>query len=65
MQVRQIAPRALLVAAVACGGGSVTAQAAPGPARPPPPAPGSGISISAPLQIDKTTVSAGGTVTGR
>src|SRR6266446_9663845 len=64
MQVRQIAPRALLVAAVACGGGSVTPQAAPGPARPPPPAPGSGISISAPLQIDKTTVSAGGTVTG-
>src|SRR5438132_947120 len=64
MQVRQIAPRALLVAAVACGGGSVTPQAAPGPARPPPPAPGSGFSISAALQIDKTTVSAGGTVTG-
>ena len=72
MQIRRIAPVALVLAAAACGEaaldpgsagvspvrsriapGATTALVAPSP-----------VSISAPLQIDKTTVSAGRTVTG-
>src|SRR5438876_60462 len=72
MQIRRIAPLVLLLAAAACGEaaldpgstgaspvrshiapGATTALTASSP-----------VSISAPLQIDKTTVSAGGTVTG-
>jgi len=72
MQIRRIAPVALLLAATACGEaaldpgsagvspvrsriapGATTALVAPSP-----------VSISAPLRIDKTIVSSGGTVTG-
>ncbi len=72
MQIRQIAPLALLCAAAACGDAALdpgSADALKVRSRVTPGATtalvaASPVSIFAPLQIDKTTVSAGSTVTG-